>query len=51
MVIGIINLVAGALGVVAIVWLIWIAMRGDPARAAEDEARAFYDAHGRWPDD
>lgn len=46
-----VNLVAGALGVVAIGGLIWIALKGDPARAAEDAARAHYDLHGKWPDE
>lgn len=31
--------------------LLW-AMKADPGeRAAEDAARDFYDAHGRWPDE
>ena len=49
--IGVVNLVAGVLGFGAILWLVWIAVRGDPARVAEDEARAYYDRHGRWPED
>jgi hypothetical protein len=50
-VIGVVNVAAGVLGFGAIGGLVWIAFRGDPARAAEDEARAYYDRHGRWPDD
>ena len=29
----------------------WIARRPDQNRAEEDEARAFFDLHGRWPDE
>ncbi len=46
-----INLVAALLGFAAIGVLIWYASRGDPERDAEEAARAYYDAHGRWPDD
>ena len=38
-------------GVASLIALIWIAARGDPAREKEDAARAFFDLHGRWPDD
>ena len=31
--------------------LLWAALRGNDEREAEDAARAFYDEHGRWPDD
>ena len=50
-VVGIANLVAGIGGVAAILALIVLAFRGDPARAAEDEARRHFDEHGSWPDD
>ena len=31
-------------------FFIFRAMRGDDLRRDEDEARAFYDEHGHWPD-
>ncbi len=31
--------------------LIRVGMSGDRDRDQEDAARAFFDAHGRWPDD
>ncbi len=37
------------------IWLLNVLHRmgvsGDRAREEEDEARAFYDRHGRWPDE
>ncbi len=37
------------------IWLLNVLHRmgvsGDRARDEEDEARAFFDRHGRWPDD
>ena len=50
-VLDVINIVAGVLGVASIFVLIWFAAQGDPEREAEERARLFYDAHGRWPDD
>jgi hypothetical protein len=38
-------------GILSLLALIWIAARGDKARDEEDAARAYFDAHGRWPDD
>lgn len=43
--------VALAGSVAAIGLLAWAALKGNADREAEDEARAFYDLHGRWPDD
>jgi hypothetical protein len=31
--------------------LLWAARTGLADRVAEDEAREFYDVHGRWPDE
>ena len=42
----IVILVIGVVGFV----VIFRGMRGFDARGAEDEARAFYDEHGHWPD-
>jgi hypothetical protein len=50
-VVGIANLVAGLGGVAAILALVVLAFRGDPARADEDEARRHFDEHGYWPED
>jgi len=46
-----INLGGALLGFAAVGALIWYASRGDPEREAEEAARSYYDAHGRWPDD
>jgi hypothetical protein len=44
--------IIGTLGaIVSIVLLVWIAAKGHSDRHAEDEAREFYDLHGRWPDE
>jgi hypothetical protein len=50
-VITVVNVVAVAAGIGGILALVWIAVRGDPSRAQEDDARAFFDRHGRWPDE
>ncbi len=41
----------GVLALLTIVALIWVTTRGDRERDDEDAARAYFDAHGRWPDD
>jgi hypothetical protein len=44
--------VIGTLGAIAsIVLLVWIAAKGHSDRAAEDDAREFYDRYGHWPDE
>jgi hypothetical protein len=45
---GIFICVAGAVG---IVWILWVIRHGDDDRHAEDRARAFFDEHGHWPDE
>ena len=45
------NVVAAIAGFAAIVGLVYIAARPDRDRTREDEARAYYDRHGVWPDD
>jgi hypothetical protein len=47
----IISLIAIVGGVLSLIVLIWIAARGDSARDEEDAARAFFDLHGRWPEE
>jgi hypothetical protein len=44
----VVGIVGGAFGVVV---LIWAARTGLSDRKDEDEARDFFDAHGRWPDE
>jgi hypothetical protein len=39
------------LSVALLNWLHRIGVSGDSARDDEDEARAYFDRHGRWPDD
>jgi hypothetical protein len=39
------------LGLLSIVVLIWLVSRPNTERDEEDAARAYFDAHGRWPDD
>ena len=50
-IVGVVNVVAAVVGFVAIAGLIFIAARPDRDREREDEARAYYDRHGSWPDD
>ena len=50
-IVGIVNVAAAVLGFAAILGLVYIAARPDRDRQKEDEARAYYDRHGSWPDD
>jgi hypothetical protein len=50
-IVAIANIAAALAGFAAIVALVFIAARPDRDRLDEDEARAHYDRHGRWPDD
>ncbi len=45
------NVLAVVLGFGALAYLIWLAAHPDQERFAEDDARAFFDKHGRWPDE
>lgn len=45
------NYIAAALGLVAFGYLIHLAARPDQERYDEDDARTFFDEHGRWPDE
>jgi len=47
----VLNSILAFLGLAAIVALVWIVSRPNRARQEEDAARAYFDAHGRWPDD
>lgn len=37
-------------GFAGIAYILWVIRDGDADRYAEDDARAFFDRHGRWPD-
>jgi hypothetical protein len=39
------------LSVALLNWLHRMGVTGDVARDREDEARAYFDRHGHWPDD
>ncbi|MCW3021630.1 MAG: hypothetical protein JWR30_952 [Conexibacter sp.] len=39
------------LSVALLNWLHRVGVSGDSARDDEDQARAYFDRHGRWPDD
>jgi len=43
--------IAGAFGFAALGYLVYLAARPDRERHDEDDARAFFDDHGRWPDE
>jgi hypothetical protein len=45
------NYLAVVLGFAALGYLIWLAAHPDKERHDEDDARAFFDEHGRWPDE
>jgi hypothetical protein len=51
MVTTVLSIVTAGLGFAAIVGLVIVPLLGDRDRAREDAARAFFDRHGRWPDD
>jgi hypothetical protein len=38
-------------GVIGVGWIFWVMRNGDGERHEEDRARAFFDAHGHWPDE
>jgi len=39
------------LAVAAILGLVYVQFRGHDGHEAEDDQRAFFDEHGRWPDE
>jgi hypothetical protein len=47
----IINIAFVILGFVALLGLIVVVARPDRQRHGEDQARAFFDEHGHWPDE
>jgi hypothetical protein len=50
-VLNVIGWIAGIGGILSILWFIWYAARPHDERHAEDDARAFFDEHGHWPDE
>jgi hypothetical protein len=45
------GLVSAGLAIWLVNWLYRIGSRGDAERDAEDRARAYFDRHGRWPEE
>ena len=45
------NVIAFLGGCAVIGGLIWIARNGHAERDEEEAARAYFDAHGHWPDE
>ena len=43
--------VGGGLSVLMLNWLFRLGVSGDRERQQEEEARAYFDKHGRWPDE
>lgn len=43
--------VGGGLSVIMLNWLFRLGVSGDREREQEEEARAFLDRHGHWPDE
>jgi hypothetical protein len=43
--------VGGGLAVIMLNWLFRIGVSGDREREEEERARAYFDRHGRWPDE
>jgi hypothetical protein len=44
-------LVGAGLSVLLLNWLFRLGASGDRERQAEEDARAYFAEHGRWPDD
>jgi hypothetical protein len=38
-------------GVAGLIWILYVMRNGDKDRDDEDDARAFFDEHGHWPDE
>jgi hypothetical protein len=46
-----VSLIGAGLSVALFNWVYRIGVRGDDERAAEDQARRYFDRFGRWPDE
>jgi hypothetical protein len=44
------GIVSAGLAIYFVNWLFRIGVTGDREREREDEARAYFERHGRWPD-
>jgi hypothetical protein len=45
------GIVGAGIAIFAVNWLIRASAAGDRERDREQQARDFFDAHGRWPDE
>jgi hypothetical protein len=45
------GIVGAGIAIFAVNWLIRASTAGDREREREQQARDFFDAHGRWPDE
>jgi hypothetical protein len=45
------GIVGAGIAIFAVNWLIRVSAAGDRERDREQQARDFFDAHGRWPDE
>jgi len=43
--------ISAGLSVWLLNWFYRVGVKGDRERVQEDEARAYFDRHGRWPDE
>jgi hypothetical protein len=48
---GAVLIVSAGLSVFLLNWLYRVGVAGESERDSEDEARAFFDRHGVWPDE
>ena len=48
---GVFDWIAAIATVAVIVWFVYMVSRKPTERVAEDDARAFFDEHGRFPDE
>jgi hypothetical protein len=46
-----IDYITVGLSILAVLWFLYMVSSGHRARHEEDAARAFFDEHGRWPDE
>jgi hypothetical protein len=45
------SILTAVIGVVGGIWILWKVRNLDRARHDEDQARAFFECHGHWPDE
>jgi hypothetical protein len=49
--VGVVDWIGVGLAIASVVWLVFMVSRGHGERHQEDDARAYFDEHGRWPDE